>query len=219
VAAAGPRVDSAPRALEVRHNRAVPRPGGTFALRAAVAAVAAICGGAMVLAATAGCGVRLDDSGGSGGGPDGAMAADAAIDARPCTGGDAAQASPSGACFFLISAPSTFAGAQTACAGQGGHLAIVRSAVDDQTAGGLVGTMGIAFIGLTDQAVEGTFVWGDNAGPAYTNWYMGEPNDGGGQYPEDCAVIAGVRGGQWDDRPCAPVPNVGGGSYSALCQR
>jgi len=177
----------------------MPRPGPQLALIAAAAACAA----------SAGCGVRIEGGG----------AADAAVDARPCTGGDAAQASPSGACFFVFTAPATFAGARDACAAQGAHLAILRSAQDDQVAGALVGATGTAFIDLTDQATEGTFVWGDATAPAYTNWYPAEPNDGGGNYPEDCAVIVGARGGQWDDRPCAPVPDVGGGSYAYLCQR
>jgi hypothetical protein len=157
--------------------------------------------------APAACGVRLE-----GGGP-----ADAPPDARPCTAGDARMPSPSGACFFVYTAPVAYADAQAGCAAQGAHLAILRSAEDDQIARALAGTLNV-FIGLSDLELEGTFVWADGSAPTYTAWDMLEPNDGGGTYAEDCAVIAGPRGGVWDDRPCAPGPDHGGGTYAYLCE-
>ncbi len=171
--------------------------------------------------ACAGCGVRLDGGGPDGSGPDGGgKPVDAAIDAPPppCTGGDAAMRSPTGACFVLFRAPVTYANARAGCTSRGTRLAILRTAQDDQVARTLAGATLNVFIGLTDQATEGTFVWGDGSALTYTSWYMGEPNDGSGAYPEDCAVVAGPRGGAWDDRPCEPVPNVGGGLYSYLCE-
>jgi lectin-like protein len=139
------------------------------------------------------------------------------IDARPCTGGDAHMSSPTGACFFLFTAPATYANAQAGCAAAGGHLAILRNAQDDAIAQQLAGTRD-AFFGLSDQVTEGAFLWTDGAALIYADWYPGEPNDGGGAYPEDCGVINGARGGAWDDRPCEPIPNVGGGLYAYLCE-
>jgi len=172
----------------------------------------------LALAVTAACGAEL----GGGSGPDAPgpgrdASVDAAVDAAPCTGGDAAMRSPTGACFFVFNQQVTYVDARSGCAASGAHLAILRSAQDAQVARTLVGA-NTAFLGLTDQATEGTFVWSDGSSLIYTDWYPGEPNDGGGAYPEDCAVISGARAGQWDDRPCEPITNVGGGLYSYLCQ-
>lgn len=180
--------------------------------------------GVSLIAVVAGaCGVTIEGGAGSQdanktGPPLDDAAIDAPIDARPCTGGDARMMSPSGACFLLFTGPATYAVASAACTAQGAHLAVAPTAQDAQTLTALVGPTGVAFIGFTDQAVEGSFVWVDGTPRQYTNWYTGEPNDGSGNYPEDCAVVAGIRNGQWDDRPCAPVAGVGGGSYAYLCQ-
>jgi hypothetical protein len=59
------------------------------------------------------------------------------------------------------------------------------------------------WLGLTDAAEEGTFVWIDGSAPAFTSWSWGEPNDWGGV--EDCAQI--FAGPAWNDLDCAaPQP-------------
>jgi len=173
----------------------------------------------LALACTAACGARLG-SDGPGDAPRDTQdpPADAAIDARPCVGGDARMSTPSGVCYFLFTTPATYADAKASCAAAGGRLAIIRNSQDDVVAQMLVGTTLDAFIGLSDQVTEGTFVWEDGSALLYANWYPTEPNDGGGNYPEDCGVINGRRGGSWDDRPCEPIPNVGGGLYAYLCE-
>ena len=46
------------------------------------------------------------------------------------------------------------------------------------------------WINLSDSLQEGTWVWNDTGRVAdYTNWYLGEPNNVGGN--EDCAVLSG----------------------------
>lgn len=55
------------------------------------------------------------------------------------------------------------------------------------------------FIGLSDQAVEGTFVWSDGTAPSFTAWGMGEPNDA--LEGEDCVQLA-VPAGTWNDIAC-----------------
>jgi len=146
---------------------------------------------------------------------------DSAPPPPPCTGGDARATAPDASCLVLFTGTYAWMDAQAACSAIGAHLAILRSATMDHAAEQLVGAID-AFIGLTDQVSEGTFLWADGSPVSFTNWRAGEPSegDGGGGYSEDCAVIAGTRsGGGWEDRPCAPIPGIGGGNYAALCQR
>jgi hypothetical protein len=138
-------------------------------------------------------------------------------DARVCAGGDARMAVADGSCVVRFDAVTTYADAAAACVAFGAKLAILNSSERDAVARTLAGTANL-FIGLTDQAVETTFVWSDGSALGYKNFYPGEPNDGNGTFPEDCIIVNGVRGGQWDDRPCAPDPNAGvPGMYPYLC--
>lgn len=175
---------------------------------------------AAVLVVLSACGVNV-----SGGPPGAAIDAaelaltDAAIDAPPCTGGDARVVAPDGSCLMLITAKQTWTAAKASCAALGAHAAVLPDAAMDDAAESLAGDND-TFIGLTDEATEGTFVWIDSTPLTFSNWHTGEPNDGNGRYAEDCAVIAGARAGkQWDDRPCAPVGIPGSGAYAVICQR
>lgn len=95
--------------------------------------------------------------------------------------------------------PVAWADARTACMGFGGDLVII----DDQAEQDFL--LGqpldpVVFIGLSDEAVEGTFVWVDGTAPVFTAWGMGEPNnaiDG-----EDCGQLA-VAAAVWNDIACA----------------
>eukprot|EP00964_Phaeocystis_antarctica_P044804 scaffold25763_cov63-Phaeocystis_antarctica.AAC.2 len=56
------------------------------------------------------------------------------------------------------------------------------------------------WIGGTDAASEGTWVWSPSNTPlSYTNWNAGERNNQGG---EDC-VMALYGSGKWNDSPCS----------------
>ncbi|HSN24865.1 MAG TPA: lectin-like protein [Kofleriaceae bacterium] len=171
----------------------------------------------------AACGAQL---GGGGGGSDNpadahvdSHAIDAAIDARPCTGGDAHLVGPHGECLVMFTTPRTYVDAKAACAAINAHLAYLTDAQLDAAAETFVGSAN-TFIGLTDRAVEGTFVWDDGTPLGYSNWHTGEPNNGGsGGYQEDCAIIAGARvGAQWDDRPCDASEVPTSGTFAYLCQ-
>ncbi|MCX5745206.1 MAG: C-type lectin domain-containing protein [Proteobacteria bacterium] len=177
------------------------------------------------LVTVVGCGAQL---GGGNDAPDAALDVDAraldappAIDAPPppaCVEGDTRLDTTSG-CFAAFLTPRTRVDARGACGALGMHLAFVRSAADEATIASLASGMDVA-IGLGDELVEGAFAWDDGTPlGAYTDWHVGEPNNGGNVYEEDCVVYAGARvGSQWDDRPCAPPP-VGSGAYAYICQR
>jgi hypothetical protein len=173
----------------------------------------------------AGCGAHL----GTAGGDDEQLAtpdakvwrdggADAPVDARPCMGGSKAQVAPDGSCFVFVSTPKTYVDAKAACAAMTAHLVYLKSAALDAFAETFVGTTD-TWIGLSDRATEGTFVWDDNTALAYTNWGAGEPNNGGGMYQEDCGLLAGAKLDKgWDDRPCDPTEVPTSGSFAYLCQ-
>ncbi|MBM4345969.1 MAG: hypothetical protein FJ100_21555 [Deltaproteobacteria bacterium] len=112
-----------------------------------------------------------------------------------------------GWCFAAKKAEGTWAQARKTCGAWGGELATVRTADDNALARKLADAACgkvPAWIGLSDRAQEGSFVWlGPHKG-GYSNWNGGEPNDSGG---ED--VVELVPEGGWNDlpesagRPCA----------------
>jgi Lectin C-type domain len=147
-------------------------------------------------------------------------AVDAPVDALACAGGDAHVVDPmSGACYTFFTTPMTRDAARTVCTGLGAGtaLASVQTANENTLIAGLIGT-NVAFLGGTDEIVEGQFRWPDGSLVVLTNWNTGEPNNGAGMFEEDCIVMLGSVAGKWDDRPCAPGP-VGTGSYPFVCER
>ncbi|WP_411875420.1 C-type lectin domain-containing protein [Vulcanococcus limneticus] len=55
------------------------------------------------------------------------------------------------------------------------------------------------WIGFTDQAVEGDWVWSSGQLVTYTNWNAGEPNNGFITPPQNYGAIVSSLGGKWDD--------------------
>jgi hypothetical protein len=147
---------------------------------------------------------------------------DAPVDMKlPCMGGDTRTTDPmSGACYMLFTTPRSYAEARTVCGGLGGGalLASVQTANENQLITTLLG-QGDAFLGGTDEQVEGTFRWEDGTAVVLTNWNTGEPNNGQGMYEEDCIVIHGSLAGKWDDRPCATNGSAVPGTYPFVCER
>jgi len=175
----------------------------------------------LALVAAAACGAKVD-----GGTVDGAPPADvspppgdAPADTRACAGGDAAMTAPDGSCFVLFTTPTPYDQAQAGCAALQAHLAKLDTSALDQAAEVFVGTND-TFIGASDRASEGTFLWDDGSPVAFSNFALSEPNNsGGGGYEEDCLLIAGARvTKQWDDRPCDPAALPNAGLYAYLCQ-
>jgi len=101
--------------------------------------------------------------------------------------------------YYYCPGPVAWADARTSCGQFQADLVIV----DDQAEQDFLLTQpieAVVFIGLSDEAVEGTFVWVDGTAPAFTAWGMGEPNnalDG-----EDCGQLA-VATAAWNDIACA----------------
>lgn len=179
-----------------------------------------------MLAASAGCNAHLgSDVGPNVIGADGNSAdsappppVDAAgPDARTCLGGDA-HMSDGTSCFVFFATPKTWPQAKTACDALPGHLAKVASAGDEAIVA-QVSLNADSFLGATDAATEGTFLWEDGTPLAYTDFRTGEPNNGGGMYQEDCLVYAGKKTPPgWDDRPCTTGIVLGAGAYPYVCE-
>ena len=76
------------------------------------------------------------------------------------------------------------------------------------------------WIGLTDSAVEGHFIWHHSSKPlSWSNWNKGEPNNSG-PGDEDCVVLLNEhhsRYWQWDDQICSR-DNSYNGDMHALCE-
>lgn len=172
-----------------------------------------------------GCGASVDGPAGADGRPrDATPGGDAgrdasAVDAAPCTGGNA-QAVDGPTCYeAFLALPLAWTAAEDVCAARGGALVRVDDAVENALVAALVGA-NRAWIGATDAAAEGAFAWSDGAPLAFSNWRAGEPNNGNGAFEEDCALVEGQNGGTWDDRPCDTDPAAGvPGQYYYVCER
>jgi hypothetical protein len=115
-------------------------------------------------------------------------------------------------CYAPTDSGATYAAAITECTGRGAgwQLVEIGSAAENGFVTRLTGT-GEFWIGASDRATEGTFVWdgsgttfwtggatGSATGGAYTNFAAGEPNDGNAN--SDCLRM--IMGGSWRDTDC-----------------
>ncbi|HUS30585.1 MAG TPA: C-type lectin domain-containing protein [Kofleriaceae bacterium] len=146
------------------------------------------------------------------------------VDAGPCTGGQVAMTDPmTGHCYLLFTAPKAWAVAKTSCDAMAGfHLVRISSASEQMVAKAVSG-LDVSWIGGSDSATEGTFVWDDGTATSYTNWKSGEPDNGAnevGAVEEDCIALDGGFSGGWTDRPCAPTSGTSVPStYPYICER
>ena len=121
--------------------------------------------------------------------------------------------------FYYLLKSATWLQSEARAVAYGGHLATVRDADENQwlvdTFAHYGGVNRPLYIGLTDQAQEGTFTWTSGEPVTYTKWntLSGEPNNASGAYEEDFTYIIQQNSGNhtvlatfWND-----VPNDGYG--------
>jgi hypothetical protein len=101
---------------------------------------------------------------------------------------------------MICGAAVPWATARDACADFGMILAMPKTARYNDQLAALAAPYGSVWIGLTDEAVEGTFAWIDGTPLTFERWWVGEPNDSGG---EDCAGNNFGDFGYWNDYTCA----------------
>jgi gliding motility-associated-like protein len=102
--------------------------------------------------------------------------------------------------YFLNPDPHSGSSAQAYAQTLGANLISVQSAAENSCIMNelnRLGQSGVIWIGFNDEAVEGTFVWYDQAPVTYTNWNAGEPNNAGN---ENCTQI--YPDGLWNDLDC-----------------
>ena len=102
---------------------------------------------------------------------------------------------------------------------QGGYLAAINDAAEQvwvQSTFGPTVSFGVtAWIGFSDEASEGDFIWDSGEPVLYTHWEPGQPDNGGGTEEQDWTAILLPTGGWWDgpvwwgqpalvERPSAP---------------
>lgn len=118
-----------------------------------------------------------------------------------CEGGSAFQFD--GRAYCLNRSEQTWDLAQKACVADGGSLAAIESARENEALAQRfkppVAAPERLWIGLTDGAEEGRFRWTTGDRVAIEQWRAGEPNN---QSDEDC-VEWFTSDGQWNDLPCS----------------
>ncbi len=116
---------------------------------------------------------------------------DAQIVAGPFTNTD------NGHTYYLL-APTNWTAMETGAVALGGHLATIRNTNEIiwllSAFQPFYGNSNL-FIGLSDHAAEGVFVWISGEKNSYRNWSAGEPNNLSG---EDYAELK-TASGQWND--------------------
>merc|ERR1711928_274045 len=79
-------------------------------------------------------------------------------------------------CYILRSGQTSWSDASALCRSNGDdRLAVITSANQNTAVQGLIGSTN-AYIGLSDTATEGTFLWTDGStASSYSNWISGQP--------------------------------------------
>ena len=111
--------------------------------------------------------------------------------------------------YTLMGDALSWADANAACLAAGLQLASVQSAAENALLATVAGT-NYVWIGGTDAASEGAWVWSPSNKPlSYTNWNEpnNEPNGGGGEncmavYPSGPFVHTPLAAGKWNDAVC-----------------
>ncbi|GFH47752.1 hypothetical protein CTEN210_04227 [Chaetoceros tenuissimus] len=117
------------------------------------------------------------------------------------------QLSPITAGYICLdtTARTNIASVQAAASAQAGSsLVFIRCSAQQNAVASMPVTTG-TWIGGTDAANEGTWVFPDRSAMTYFNWNTGEPNNAGGN--EDCIVMA--TSGKWVDGPCNSAATTG----------
>lgn len=102
------------------------------------------------------------------------------------------------ASYVVVEQSVTWTAARDAAAATGGHLVTLTTAAEDAFVRSLIDPRDY-WIGLTDEAVEGTFEWVTGEAFSFTNWQIGEPNNNDNQDYGTGNYFGPFTPGAWDD--------------------
>ena len=99
-------------------------------------------------------------------------------------------------CYLVSPEPMSWYAAQEFCWSQGGYLAEIKSKYEEDGLDQVLASGNVYWIGLTDQAQEGSFVWAESHQELqYSNWGPSDPNDLG-QGEQNC-VLKSLEADDW----------------------
>jgi hypothetical protein len=104
--------------------------------------------------------------------------------------------------YVLTLAPSSFLNARAEATAMGGYLATVNDAAEQAWLAATFPGQDL-WIGLTDEAVEGTFVWDSGEPVSYLNWCPGQPDNACASVGEDYVHLYTGCAAKWNDLPNA----------------
>ncbi len=96
---------------------------------------------------------------------------------------------------YILSKTGSWGQAQAEAVGMGGNLVTINDAAENQFLVDIFGGSEGLWIGLTDEATEGTFSWASGEAVTYTEWAPNEPSGGN----QDYGWINYTAPGKWDD--------------------
>ncbi|ROT63782.1 mannose receptor [Penaeus vannamei] len=107
-------------------------------------------------------------------------------------------------CYLVVEDVASWTDAKGNCTDLGGVLASITSEDEQAFVSGLLNSS--AWIGLSDQKIEGKYIWEDGSPYNYRSWKEGEPNNyyyyitlGVG---EDCVEMKKDYDFRWNDELC-----------------
>jgi Ca2+-binding RTX toxin-like protein len=102
---------------------------------------------------------------------------------------------------YLLTNLLTWEQAQAQARSLGGNLVTINSQAEQDWLVTTFGGTDRFWIGLTDNVTEGQFKWASNETSTYTNWFPGQPDNGGPPPGEDYVVMNFGAAGKWNDFP------------------
>ena len=118
-------------------------------------------------------------------------------------------------CYAHVDDKITWTQAEDCCIEWGGHLASIHSAAVNELLNDIRNEDRFTWIGLSDTANDGDYVWTDGTPYDYENFKSGQPDSLNG---ESCFHFFNQQNGTWNDYNCS-LNTFGNVLTSYICQK